>query len=115
MGVEQLLDLRNLRGGGRGEDVAEICLGVHAKQPTKDKYIVRMSVLPVAGTSIEAGDFSRRSPCKCGSTRKRRLVDSGQPAAAPSPSGGRFIHLSTGEKKLARGVPESASLAHPPF
>jgi len=52
MGAEQLLDLRNLRGGGRGEDVAEICLEVHAKQPNKDKYIVRMSVLLVAAISI---------------------------------------------------------------
>jgi hypothetical protein len=115
MGAEQLLDLRNLRGGGRGEDVAEICLEVHAKQPNKDKYIVRMSVLLVAATSIEAGDFIRRSPCKCGSTRKRRLVDSGQPAAAPSPSGGRFLHLSTGEKYLALGVREFASLGPRPY
>ena len=74
-----------------------------------------MSELLVAPTSTEAGDFIRRSPCKCGSTRKRRLVDSGQPAAAPSPSGGRFLHLSTGEKYLARGVREFASLGPRPY
>lgn len=72
-----------------------------------------MSELLVAAASIETGDLIQRSPCKCGSTRKR-LVDSGQPAA-PSPSGGRFLHLSTGEKYLTRGVREFASLGPRPY
>ena len=107
MGAEQLLDLRNLRGGrrrGRRGDMSG-----SSREATKQRQIiVRMSELLVAATSIETGDFIRRSPCKCRSTRKRRLVDSGQPAAVPSPSGGRFLHLSTGEKYLARGVREFA-------
>jgi hypothetical protein len=46
MGGEQLLDLRNLRGGQPAEDVAEICLRVQSSPPAADQDRINHRAAP---------------------------------------------------------------------